>query len=161
MNTSRKFVTTSVAFTFAIVGVTGVIFQFFFKNQVLEKVHGWLGVAMVAAGAIHLIQNWGPMRGHLRHWRVYLLLIPIAAAVCLFAFGRRQAAQGVNPGEVFGKLAAASAENVARVFGKDVGAVTTRMQADGLRVAAPGETIQQIAKENQASPQRILGYFVR
>lgn len=40
MNTWRRFVTSGVAFSFAVVGATGIIFQFFFKSHVLENIHG-------------------------------------------------------------------------------------------------------------------------
>ena len=42
MNKHRKYVTSAVGFTFLVVGITGVIFQFFFKNPVLTHIHGWL-----------------------------------------------------------------------------------------------------------------------
>ncbi len=81
MSKFRRFVTSGVGLTFLVVGATGVLFQFFFKTRPLVQIHAWLGVAMVAAALIHILQNWRSLLSHLRDWRVYLLLIPTGLAI--------------------------------------------------------------------------------
>lgn len=168
MNKYRKFVTTGVGFTFVVVGSTGVIFQFFFKSHFLEKLHGWLGVAMVAVAIIHIIQNWVPLRNHFRDRRVFGLLIPIGLLILLFGFGsngkggrEREGGRGMNPREVFFKLSQAKVNDVAKVFGKDLDSVLASMKNDGLHVQGSGETLQAVAQANQRPPEAILVYFVK
>lgn len=168
MNKYRKFITTSVGFTFLVVGATGVIFQFFFKTPVLEHIHGWLGVAMVAAALLHILQNWKPLQNHLRDGRVFLLLIPIVAVIALLTFGIGQKEKGgrgaggkVSPRDLIGKLAQAHASDVAKVFGKDVTAVLSKMKGDGLQADSPEATVQELAQGNRQSPEGILVYFVK
>lgn len=168
MNKYRKFITTSVGFTFLVVGITGVIFQFFFKTQVLEHIHGWLGVAMVAAAILHILQNWKPLQNHLRDGRVFLLLIPVVAVIALLTFGLGQKEKGgrgeggrINPRDVMGKLAQAHAADIAKVFGKDVSAVLSKMKTDGLQADSADATVQELAQNNHKSPEGILVYFIK
>ena len=160
MNKSRKFVTSGVGFTFVVVGATGVIFKFFFKNHVLEQIHGWLGIALVAAAVVHIVQNWTSLRNHLRDWRVFGLLIPIILVSIFFSFGRREEGGGVTPRAVMHKLAQGNASDVARAFGKDVSSVFASMKNDGIR-GGGDETVQQLARQNQKSPEDILAYFAK
>ena len=164
MNRYRKFVTSGVGFTFLVVGVTGVIFQFFFKNHVLEQIHGWLGVALVLAAAVHIAQNWPSMRNHLRNWRVYGLLVPIVLVVAFFSVGHRDNGAnggGINPRVLMQKLSHGRVSDVAKAFGQDVDTVLASMQSDGLRVGGSGETLQDLAHQNQKSPEAILAYFAK
>jgi len=161
VNKYRQFFTSGVGLTFVIVGLTGVIFQFFFKNHVLEEIHGWLGVAMVAVAIMHISQNWRPLKNHLRDRRVFILLIPIILLIAFFTFGKRETNQGMNPRVVMRKLYQASADDVARAFGKDVNLVFTSMKGDGLHVGNNNETVQELARDNRKSPETILVYFVR
>ena len=168
MNKYRKFITSSVGFTFLVVGVTGVIFQFFFKTPVLEHIHGWLGVAMVVTAILHILQNWKPLQNHLRDGRVFLLLIPIVAVIALLTFGIGQKEKGgrgeggkVSSRDVMGKLAQAHAADVAKVFGKDITAVLSQMKTDGFQADRPDATVQELAKDNHKSQEGLLVYFVK
>jgi hypothetical protein len=163
MNSYRKFVTSSVGFTFLVVGITGVIFQFFFKNQILLHIHGWLGVAMVVAAAWHIFQNWKPLQNHLRDRRVFLLCVPIIAVMAFLAFGQNEKGRerNMNPRELMGKLTQASATDPAKVFGKDVNTVFARMKGDGLQAEGSTMTVQALAQENHQSPDGILVYFAK
>ena len=164
MNKLRSYITVGVGFCFLVVAITGVIFEFFFKTKFLENVHGWVGVGMVAFALFHILQNGRPLLVHFRNWRVYLLLVPIIAAL---GFSQRslstkqRAGDDVNPGMVLAKLTTARAEAVAQVFGKDFAAVGKQLEKDGLHVSDPTLTIQQIAESNHTGPRRILGYFLR
>ncbi len=168
MNRYRKYITSTVGFTFLVVGVTGVIFQFFFKNPVLEHIHGWLGVAMVVAASLHMLQNWQPLQKYMRDGRVRLLIIPVVAVIALaafgpFAFGSQKSRRegNFNPREVLGKLAQANATDVAKVFGKDVNAIFGQMQSDGLQTTSPTQSIQELARQNHRSPEGIFPYFLK
>jgi hypothetical protein len=161
VNRYRQFFTSGVAFTFLVVGVTGIIFQFFFKTKLLEEIHGWLGVAMVSAAAVHIFQNWRPLKKHLQDKRVYALLVPVLLLVAYFTFGQPEKEQGVSPRAVVRKLVQANAADVARTLGKDVDTVYASMKADGLQVRSAGETVQDLARDNRKQPEAILNYFMK
>jgi hypothetical protein len=161
MKAYRKFITTTVAFIFVVVGATGVTFKLFFRDHALEEIHGWLGLALVTIAIFHIAQNWTHLRGYLRDRRVFAILIPIALVIALVTFGGNEAGGGVEPRQFIHKLSQGSATDVAKAFGKDVNVVFASMRNDGLQVDNQQETVQQLARENQKSPDRILAYFAR
>ena len=164
MTGTRKFVTTGVGFTFVVVGSTGILFQFFFKNPTLLSIHGWIGTAMVAAAAVHIFQNWKPLRKHLQDRRVFALLVPIVltiTGIAFASFGEHRDDRGGNPREMMHKLSQASARDLAKVFGKDVETVIDSMNGDGVHVTSPDQTLMQVAEQNKMPPDNLLNYFVR
>jgi hypothetical protein len=161
MNKYRQFFTSGVGFTFIIVGITGVIFQFFFKNRVLEEIHGWLGVGMVTLAIAHVFQNWRPLKKHLGDRRVFILLLPILLVAAFLAFGKKETNEGMSPRAVVRKLVQASASDVAKVFGKDVNKVFASMKSDGLDASNTADTVQKIAGDNQKPAEAVLVYFAK
>ena len=160
MHRYRKWVTTGVAFTFVVVGVTGVCFKLFFRNHTLEEIHGWIGLLLVAAAVGHIYQHWGSLRRHLRDWRVFLLAVPIVLIIAGSSFGdQHEPGTGINPREIIHKLSQASAANIATVFGKDINTVLASMKRDGLHVEGSDESVEQLARANQKPPEGILTYF--
>lgn len=160
-NQLRKYITSTVGFTFAVVGVTGVIFQFFFKNPVLTSIHAWLGVAMVVAAVVHIYQNWKPLKGYLKQWSVLALLVPVLAVMGYFALEQRPQARRVNPRQIMAKLSQSKAVDLAKVFGKDPQAVLQVMKNDNLVVRNQDETVQELATSNGKPAEAVLGYFLR
>ena len=159
MKTYRRLVTSSVGFSFVVVGVTGVIFKLWFKSHALEEIHGWLGLAMVAAAIFHIVQNWNSLRRHLRDKRIYALLVPVVFVFALFGM-QSEPARGVNPRRVVHKLTEANATDVAKVLGKDVSQAFAAMKRDGLDIGNGSDTIEQLAEKNKQPPDKILSYFV-
>lgn len=158
----RKFISTGIGFIFLVVGITGVIFQFFFKNQVLESIHGWLGVAMVVVAVIHVIQNWKPLRNYLKQPVVYALLVPIILWCAYFALLQKPArGGGFSPRMLIGKLSDAKPTDLAKVFGKDISTVSAKMNQDHVEVQNSEQSLKQIAQANGKEPQALLGYFLR
>jgi len=162
LTTYRKYFTAAVALTFVVVGGTGILFQFFFKTHTLEDIHGWLGVAMVAAAIVHIIQNWKSLANHFRNWRVAALAIPVILLIVFFSMEGQEGSGGaMSPGKVFQKLSQASARDVAKVFGKDPDSVLADITRDGLQAGTPDETVMQLAQRNHQAPNRILVYFTK
>lgn len=161
MNKYRKYITSGVGFTFLIVGVSGVIMQFFFKNQVINHIHAWLGIGMFVFAVVHILQNWSPMKNHLKDWRVFLLLIPVVITVAFTLTGGREERRGMNPRELMSKLSQAKNTDLAKVFGKNFDSVAAQMKSDGLQVDGANLTVQQLAQNNHQPTDRILSYFVK
>ena len=116
---------------------------------------------MVSAAAVHIFQNWRPLKKHLQDKRVYALLIPVFLLIAYFTFTQQAKEQGVSPRAVVRKLAQANAGDVARILGRDADTVYASIKADGLQVRSAGATVQQLALDNQKPAEVILKYFVK
>lgn len=191
MSKFRGLVTSGTGFTFLVVGVTGVIFQFWFKTRPLLAIHAWLGVAMFVVAVVHIFQNWRSFLRHLRDWRVYAVLVPLLGGLAYYSLhthgegrrgfagrggfqgpeGRREGDRGGwrngnngggnNASALAAKLATAHADGLASAFGKDADTVLASMKKDGLKVDGGAETVQDLARQNRKSPEEVLMYFVR
>lgn len=154
----RRFVTSTVAFSFVVVGITGVVFKLWFKTSTLEEIHGWVGLWLVAAASLHIVQNWRSLTKHLRDPRVYALLVPIVAVIATSTL-QKEPPRGPGPRAVMNKLLGAPAGDVAHVLGKQIDVVCAAMKRDGLQVCAADQTVAQLADRNHEQPERVLGYF--
>jgi hypothetical protein len=114
---------------------------------------------MVAAAILHIVQNWGSLRRHLRDKRIYALLIPVGFVIALFGT-QGEPARGVNPRRVVHALTEAKAGDVAKALGKEATQVFAAMKHDGLDARTGTETIRQLAEKNKQPPYQILSYFV-
>jgi hypothetical protein len=156
----RKFVTSSVGFTFVVVGATGVIFKFFFKNHALEQIHGWLGLAMVVAALFHIMHNWGPIQNYLRDKSILALTVPVITVIIFFGFIQKEETRGVNQKQLIRQLSHANIDDMARVFDKDANIILTAMRNDGLKIENGQVTLQAVAKMNEKSPESLFMYFL-
>lgn len=75
--------------------------------------------------------------------------------------GRNAAPDRRRGGREFAaKLSSAHIDGLASAFDKDIAAVTSAMKSAGLQIENDRETIAELARQNQKSPEEILGYFV-
>lgn len=162
MNALRKYVSSAVGFCFVIVGITGLIFKFAFKNHPLEEIHGGLGVALVAAAVFHIRQNWGSLKSYLKSPRVLALLIPVLGLSAVLGLDSdEEERKGPSPKKVVQALTHSSIEDLARAFHADSNAVAAKMTQDGLQGVTPGAAIEAVAKTNQKKPEELMSYFVQ
>jgi hypothetical protein len=157
----RKFITPAVGFCFVVVGTTGVIFKVFFKNHVMEEIHGWLGLALVLAATGHIFLNWSQLRAHFRDRRVFALVLPVLAVIAFFALGPQEEKRKTSSRLVIHRLSRASAGDVARALGTQLDFVVKSMSDDGLHVKNAEVSVDAIAQENGTEPEVILGYFLK
>jgi Na+/melibiose symporter-like transporter len=85
--TLRSCVSPTVAFTFAIVSVTGVLMLFDIDH--VEDLHKWMGLAFAFAGVMHFTVHWRTLVGYFHGrkivlWGATMLLI---CAVLLLGIG--------------------------------------------------------------------------
>lgn len=159
MNSYRKYITSGVAFSFLVVGSTGLFLKFFFKNHPIENIHTWLGISMVALGTIHVFQNRLSMFNHLKEKKVFYLLIPIVIVILGFSLFEVNEEKGLNPRIVMQNLIQSKLVTVAEVLKKDPRSVLIKMQQEGLDVTGPDQTLEEIAKINRKVPREMLKFF--
>lgn len=158
----RRWVTSSVGFTFLIVGSTGVFFKLFYTNHTVQDVHGWMGVALVLAALFHIYNNWVSLRGHLADRRIYLLLLPILIAICVIVFAPddEEEGKGPKPKQIVAQLSHGRTVDVAKALGQDTDSVMAAMKQDGIKVQNSDETLETIANANGKPLGMILRYFM-
>lgn len=159
----RRFITASVFFTFAVVGVTGVTFKLFFKTHTLQEIHGWLGLALVVAALGHMTQNWRTLQIYLRDRRVLSLMIPVIPVIAVivgFAFAPAERPRP-NPRALLQQLSQGHVRAVAAAFQQNPEVALRAMEKDGLKISQEDPTVDELARENHRPPEAILQYFAR
>lgn len=76
----RTWVSPLVALSFAVVGITGIMMLFHVHFAGMKSMHEWMGVLMVAAGAVHIILNW---RVFLEYLKNPVALVTVVAGATL------------------------------------------------------------------------------
>ncbi len=159
MNNLRKYFTTATAFSFFLVGGTGLYFKIFSKNHTLEEIHTWVGIMMVIAALVHLYQNLKSMTNHLKQIGVYLTLIPILIIIGIFTLGGEKEDRGINPRMAMEKLVQSKVVTVSEVFKKQPQDVLLAMKNDGIESTSADQTLEEIAQNNHVAPPKVLSYF--
>ena len=80
----RAIISPAVAITFMSVAGTGVLMLCDLKGGNLRGLHEIAGLVFAAAGLIHLIVNWRPLRACFRR-PVALVFFGVATAICVLA----------------------------------------------------------------------------
>jgi len=76
--------------------------------------------------------------------------------------GRNAAPDRRRGGREFAaRLSSAHIDGLASAFDKDIAAVASAMKSAGIQIESDRETIAEIARQNQKSPEEILGYFIQ
>lgn len=158
MNACRKYITSGTGFAFLVVAGTGLFFKLFFKNHALEEIHGWVGILMLIFASLHLYQNWKSFTNHLKDFKTWLNLAPIAIIIALFSFGESETNQ-IGPKQVMGNLFSSNITVVSQVFKKDPEAVLLNMKNSGLTIDSSSQTLSKVAEDNKKKPQELLVYF--
>ena len=146
--------------SFAVVAGTGVLMFFHAEFGLMKLAHEWLGWLLVVGGVAHLVFNWKPFLAYLKKPAALLILgvfVVLGALSTIPTSGQ----SGPPPHRVLGAaLEGSSLEVVAQVVKKDVGSVTDQLTARGIQVRDSGQTIEEIASENQVRGMAILAYIL-
>ncbi|MFN8610017.1 MAG: hypothetical protein U0931_20920 [Vulcanimicrobiota bacterium] len=161
MKNYRNFITGGTAFCFLVVASTGLTFEFLFKTHLLEKIHTWVGITMVALICLHVFQNFKSLRHHLARPRTYAMLVPIVLIAAFFAAAPEQPKSKNNSRQVVAKLSAASLTDLCKVFNKDSRTVILAMEQDGLKVSGPEQSLENLARDNQRPSDSLLNYLLK
>jgi hypothetical protein len=152
-NTLRIVATSATALLFLIVAVTGVLMFFHLFESQTKAMHEWLGMAMVAAVALHLFVHWKSMRSHVTKRGFALLGAAVSVSVILFL---ASAQSGPDMKRVaIGSLFEAPLMHAAPVLKTDVATALTQLKAAGLQTEGL-DSIDALAKANGTSPFTVL-----
>lgn len=158
-HSTRKYFTSLVAFSFLVVGGTGLYFKLFSKNHTLEEIHTWIGIIMVVAAIVHLIQNMKSMLIHLKQLKVYLLLIPIFIIILVFSLEGAKEPKGLDPKAISRKVLEAKIIQIAPLFNKSPEEIVYKIKNDGLSVSNSEQSLSEIARNNHQPPPKMFKYL--
>lgn len=155
--TLRIWATPLVIGAFLISAVTGILMFFHIDIGLVHPAHEWLGWAMVAGVALHLMVNW---RGFTRYFtqgagRAVIALFAALTIGAMLPIGGGDSPKA-SGGAVIRALHASSVDTVARVAKRSPQEVLDAMRASGLKADSTDQTIEALARANDKEPMEVL-----
>ncbi|WP_126978118.1 DUF4405 domain-containing protein [Frigidibacter oleivorans] len=153
--TFRTWVTPLTAATFALVAASGLLLFFHLAPGATRALHEWVGWALAAAVALHLVLNRRSLRGHLRRPAMPLLL----ALAAVLTLGQLFLPAGSPPFAGMRALAQAAEPRTLRELAAFAGIApdeaVARLDAKGFAVR-PDMSLRQIAGADPAGANAVL-----
>lgn len=154
----NKYGTPLTTIFFLISTITGVALFFHWGPSSFHPMHEWLSMVLLLAFVLHLIKNWTPLVNYGRRGLLYIpLLIGIVASAYFFIqpagskVGGRQVAM-----RLIGVVSKAPLGQLAPLCGTDEQGLLARLRAQKLTVESATETVEQISKENNRTPNEVI-----
>lgn len=150
------------AAVFFVSAVTGVLLFFHVGERLIKELHEWIGVAFVAAAALHILRNRRALAGHARKPTLWIAAGLALAAAAAFVVPGLSAPQGGNDGSrrLLQAVLGAPLEQVAPIVQTTPDALTGRLTAAGYTVAGPTTSLRDIARASNRSPQELATVLV-
>ena len=155
----QKYATPLAVALFTVVGISGVLIFFHLGEGPLKGLHEWLGLAFVAASALHVARNWNGFVKIVKTKRTQALIgltgIATAALIMVSAQG------GGNPMKAFVFAAAkAPLPQVAQVLNLSPDQAVAGLVAKGFTVADTNQSLAQIAKASKREVPEAFGILM-
>lgn len=158
-STIQKYATPLAVALFAVVGVSGVLIFFHLGEGVLKGLHEWLGLAFVAASALHVARNWNGFVKIVKTRRTQALIGGIGIATAAFLMVSAQG--GGNPMKAFVFAAAkAPLPQVAQVLNLTPDQAVAGLVAKGFTVTDANQSLAQIAKASKREVPEAFGILM-
>lgn len=155
MKTLRQWATPLTIGSFLLMAVTGILMFFHLDSGLNKLAHEWLGWAMVAAVAAHLVVN---SRAFTLHFRKPAGRAAIGAFVAVLALSFLPLGGESNDGRRLMLQAAGNAriETLVEMSGAPLEAALNRLSEGGFTVQ-PGQTLSEAAGGDRGRQSEILG----
>jgi hypothetical protein len=151
----KKYSTPLTAATAIVVCVTGVMMFFHLYKGEVQAMHEWLGMGFVVAAALHLLRHRRPLTFMVKQGRTHILLV-LTLLVSL-AFLYPSAGQQPNPMRAtISAVLRAPIKDLAPVVGVTTEELAARFADAGIAQVVPADSIESLAKANQAEPMKLL-----
>ncbi len=142
---ARKLATASTIGTFIVASLTGLLLFFEFGPGSVRATHEWMSIVFLGAAALHVYVNQKPFVNYFKKHNAAPLLAGLILGMAIFiaAFNDIYAAEAV-----FHRALNSGLEDVVILF--DVNAVDAidMLQAEGIDIESPTQTIADIAATN-------------
>jgi hypothetical protein len=151
----RKYATQLTAALAVVVCLTGVMMFFKWYKGEVEAMHEWLGMGFVLAVTLHLLRHRRSLGTLLAQQRTRLILA--VTALIAAAFLVASPPPGSSPvKQTVGAVLRAPLDDVAPLFGISSHEAIARLQDIGITTAAPGQSLESLARANKTSPMKLL-----
>lgn len=170
MNFLRTYATPLSLVTGLAVSITGLMLLFGVRGP-MGDVHEWIGVAFVAAIVMHIVRNWKAV-GFLFHSKASAATAIIGGialtALIVVAFpaggghgdGHGSGHSG-GPWTVVNRVADAPISASAPALGLSPNQAVAKLQAAGVPVEGPKDSLTHLARDHGQPLQRLYGILIR
>ena len=156
----RNYATPLSFVAFLAAGVTGVMLFLGIGSRELGDLHEWLGLLFVAAMILHFVRNWRGMLAMLSTARAKAIITGLGAVaavlIAVHGFGGDGGRHGGGPHRVISRLASAPIAKLAPALGMSSDEAVARLKSGGVAVAGPGQSLAEIADEQNVRLPRLL-----
>lgn len=153
--TLKTYATQLTAALSLIVGVSGIMMFFHIYKGQVEALHEWLGMAFVAAFALHAVRHRRPFVAMLSQRRTYALLL--LTLVTATAFVLQAPDEKGNPGRRAAQaLMQAPVVDTAKVLGLSVDEARQRLVVAGVANPVAEQSLASLARDEHREPFPLL-----
>jgi hypothetical protein len=142
--------------TFVITGFSGLLLFFHFGEGLLKEAHEWIGLAFVLGALLHVRSNWSPFK------RYFSSALPkavigavLAASVAVIAVSASESG-GSPVRAVMHSIEKAPLTLIAQLQQRDEQALVRLLEASGMTVMDPAQSIEVIAAANSKSVREVI-----
>ncbi|QSX33061.1 DUF4405 domain-containing protein [Shewanella avicenniae] len=154
----RHWSTPLVIGTSVVVGVSGVMLFFHLSEGLVKLMHEWLGMAFVVATLFHILNHWGPFKRYFSEKIAAALMIVVLLVAGAFIYNAANNDNKGHPVKLMMDLVMNSPLTaVAQLQQQPVTKLISDLEAKGIHVDNPAQTIAQLAKANKQHPFALLG----
>lgn len=86
MKISRPIATTTTIATFFLVGATGALMFFDFKNHNIKTIHEYIGIVMVLACALHIVVNFAAFKKYFTGKKLGFIALKHSSSSSIYDF---------------------------------------------------------------------------
>lgn len=142
---NRKLATSSTIGAFIVASLTGLLLFFEFGPGSIRATHEWISIFFLGAVALHIYVNQKPFVNYFKRNNAAPLLagMILGASIFIAAFNDIYAAEAV-----FQQALNSELEDVVFLFDVNLSEAIDALQAKGIEIESPAQTISDIAATN-------------
>lgn len=155
----KKYSTPLTATLGVVICVTGVMMFFRWYKGDVAAMHEWLGMAFVAAIALHLLRHRKSLSRLIA--QTHTLVLSVITALIAVAFLAFPSQKGGNPAkQTVNAVLRAPIGDVAPVLGISHAEIIQRLDDAGIHQATASQSIESLARANQRNPLQVLSNVI-
>jgi hypothetical protein len=152
-----RYATALTTALFLVMAVSGVALFFRLQTPAFKDMHGWLGLVLVAAAALHLWRNWPAMLGYIRRGALKWPLIAALTASSAFAYAGLTAASKMDPNrQLTAMFTRAKLTEIAPLLHVDAEEIARKLRNRGFEVVSTSQSLSEIAKASGRPEKEVM-----
>jgi len=157
-----RYATPLITGLFLVSLVSGIALFFHVGGATFHGMHEWLSMVLIVPFIAHVWKNWRPFLGYFRRWPMTIALALSVIASVPFAMPSSDGGSGGNPMvAVAGAVQNAPVTAVAALYGKTPADMMGALEAQGLTVTSPDQTLLEVARASGKSGRDVISALAR